>query len=401
MLGKTVLLYTADSAGARRVTTCLRAAGTEVVVSDALITARDLISMRAVDLVLFDYALAADLSALAWAAAEHVPIVVLSENDTPEVHVDVICDHHIPHLLARSGQDSLFTGALREIVITTEKILRHDIFGADKYLPEFGVDLSTYEVHGATDRDELVECVHDYLGWLGAGREVRTAMSTVVDELVTNAVYNAPRDEHGRPRYASMDRREKVELDPWERAQVRFGSDGTQFVFSISDWFGALGPARIRSGLRRCTSAGEQFERKAGGAGLGLYTVLQSVGQLVINVEPGKRTEVIAIVDISNRMRGIRQGGHSLHLFTQRPAAEQHAGDTVVVSEELRRDLLASVTKNRGRGQVIPLVQPKRVAAAVPRQRGETLPDVPSARRQAARLPGAELVTGRGAKAVS
>lgn len=390
MLGKTVLLYTADSAGARRVTTCLRAAGTDVVVSDAVLTARNLIAARAVDLVLFDYALAWDLGALAWASADQVPIVVLSSDDAPEVHVDVICDHHIPHLLARSGEEGVLTGALREIVITTEKILRGDIFGADKYLPQFGVDLSTYEIQSAADRDELIDCVQDYLGWLGAGREVRTAMSTVVDELVTNAVYNAPRDEHGRPRYASTDRRDKIVLDPWERAQVRFGSDGTHFVFSISDWFGALGPERIRSGLRRCTSSGEQFERKAGGAGLGLYTVLQSVGQLVINVEPGKRTEVIVIVDISNRMRGIRQGGHSLHLFTQRPAAEQESADTVVVSPELRRELLAQVSCDRGRGQVIPLVRPKPVAPEVRRQRLETQPDIPSVRRKP-RAPSADV----------
>jgi hypothetical protein len=363
MLGKAILLFTSDRAGGRRLTTSLRAAGSEVVVVDSAATARDLIAARAVDLVLFDYSESWDLPELAWTAAGRVPFVVLSGESDASVLLEVVCDLGISHLLSSGADGSAGLAAMdvRDVVVTAEKILRGDIFGAAKYLPDFGVDLSSYEVRGADDRDELIECVQDYLGWLGAGRDMIQAMGLVVDELVTNAVYNAPRDEHGAPRYASTDRRHKIQLDPWERAQVQFGSDGRMFVFSISDWFGGLTPARIRAGLRRCLSAGDQIEQKAGGAGLGLYTVLQSVTQLIINVDPGRRTEVIAIVDLTQRMRGVRAGGHSIQLFTREGEADARrtGADTVVVSDELRSELLSALAPQKQRGVVIPLVEPK------------------------------------------
>ncbi len=362
MLGKSILLYTRDRSGARRLCTCLRAAGNEVAQVNSPATARELIGARAVNLVLFDYAERDDLDELAWAAYERVPFAVLSTSIDPDALLECVCDLAVPHFVSSGGGgDGLASFDAREVVVTAEKILRNDIFGAKKYLPDFAVNLSTVPVRGADDRDDVIDCVQDYLGWLGAGRDIRQAMGLVVDELVTNAVYNAPRDERGRARYARCDRREKIVLDPWEHAQVEFGSDGRLFVLSVTDWFGALGPRHIRAGLRRCFGADDPIEQKAGGAGLGLYTVLSSVSQLVVNVQAGRRTEVIAIVNLTSRMRGVRERGHSLHLFThEEAAAEAHAGDSVVVAPELRRELFSTLAARGRKAEVVPLLQPIR-----------------------------------------
>ena len=48
---------------------------------------------------------------------------------------------------------------------------------------------------------------------LGCNERVVELVETVADELVTNAIYNAPRTPEGEPKYARRSRRDPVELE--------------------------------------------------------------------------------------------------------------------------------------------------------------------------------------------
>ena len=370
MLGKTILLCTDDRAAAKRLAGHLRGAGNEVLIAQAAHAAADLTAAGAVDLVLVD-ASAAHAGDVLDAAKGRAPAVVISARAEPTLMLDFVCEREVEHFLARDGEaDGSLDDLGREVVVTAEKILRADLFGIEKYLPAFGVELSVAEVRGATDRDGIVECLKDHVEWLGGGREAALAVTAIADELITNAVYDAPRDAGGRARYHATDRREKVQLEPWEYVQVRWGSDGDVLAIAVTDWFGALRPEHIRNGLRRCLTAGDQIEQKAGGAGLGLYTALAYATQLVINVDRGQRTEIIALVDLRRR-KGARRAGASLHLFfddsrARTAEATDATPASVVVAESLLvelRERLAPVKKKAP--EVVALVQPKRRSQTV------------------------------------
>ncbi len=365
MLGKTILLYSNDKNGGRRLSGHLRAAGNEVIAVDDATTARDLVGARAVDLVFVDGA-APDPHAVVTAARGTIPAVVLSTAGDPAVMLDFVCTHEVEHFLARSGDggDSLDELA-REVVVTAEKILRADLFGLEKYLPSFGLELTTSEIRGASDRDDVVTAIGAHVDWLGAGTEARRAVEAVADELVTNAVYDAPRDVDGRPRYLAVDRRQKVVLDPWELVTVRWGSDGDQLAISVTDWFGALRPEHVRAGLRRCLAEADPIEQKAGGAGLGLYTALAYSSQLVVNIDRGTRTEIIALIDLRRRAHGARRGGRSLHLFCEDTRAHATLAPdatpvTIEVSDTMRVELRATLAPRKRRADVIPLTRGRR-----------------------------------------
>jgi len=374
MLGKTILLCTADRGATRTLTGHLRGAGNEVLAAADGAAACDLVAARAVDLVLVDSAEPA-AGRLIDAASGRAPVVVLSAGGDAAILLDLVCDRGVEHVLARDGGG--LDDLAREVVVTAEKILRGDLFGIEKYLPGFGVELATAEVTNATDRDRLVETIGDHAEWLGAGREARRAIAAIVDELVTNAIYDAPRDAAGRPRYLSVDRRTKIQLAPWEHVLVRWGSDGEVLALSVTDWFGALRPEHVRSALRRCLTEGDQIEQKAGGAGIGLYTALAHAGQLVVNIDRGERTEIIAIVDLRRRAAGARRAGRSLHLFFDDSRAR--AGEvadaspiSVQVSESMLVELREKLAPQKRRSEVVPLVRPKRSPTV--RARGTTAP---------------------------
>ena len=368
MLGKSVLLHTRDRNGARSITRALRAAGNEVARTDSAVASASLICARAVDLVLVDHHSAVELNQILASADRTIPVIVLAASPDPALLLDIVCDQRARHILAHAGggEHPLRSIDQREVVITVEKILRRDIFGLGKYLPEFAVDVSACDVQVSSDRDVVVENVQDYLLSMGGGRHLAAAMGSVADELTTNAIYNAPRDSAGRPRYARLSRRHKLTLAANELVRVRFASDGKWFVLSVTDRFGSLRAEHIRSGLRRCLSARDPIRRLPGGAGLGLYTALNSSSQLIFNIDPGVRTEVIAIVDLTRRMRGVHEHGHSLHLFTEvspaspvpRPVPIAMTSPNVVLSESLRVDLRSKLAVGRGQ-PVLSLLRPE------------------------------------------
>ena len=55
----------------------------------------------------------------------------------------------------------------------------------------------------------------------------------------------------------------------------------------------------------------------AGLAGLGLYLVLANVASLIVNVAPGRETEVVCLFDLakSSAKGAIASGVRSLHVF--------------------------------------------------------------------------------------
>jgi len=354
MLGKSVVLFTRDKRGARPILTALRAAGNEAVVADDEGDALQLLAGKAVDLAVLDSADPDQVGRLVDGCEASRPIVVVARGASEAALRDIIGLHGVEHILGSADA--------REIATTVEKILRADTFGVDKYLAGFGVDKLTYEIECAEDRDEVVAAVRDYVVALGAGKEVAVAMSMVADELTTNAVYNAPCDERGESRYAARDRRDKIVLDPWEYARVDFGCDGRDFVIAVTDSFGSLSPSRIRSRLSRCLGQGGEIEHKAGGAGIGLYSVFTSVNQLVFNLAPGVCTQVIAVADITGRMRGIRERGQSFHLFIDgSTTADDREGipESVMLSDSMRvamRDEFASLHRAPA---VVPLIDRK------------------------------------------
>jgi len=89
---------------------------------------------------------------------------------------------------------------------------------------------------------------------------------TIVDELVTNAIYNAPRDDAGRAKYAKMSRRDPVTLEDEEVGCLEFACDGDYIAISQVDPFGALTQDTIVTYLNRClVKSDEQISESSAG----------------------------------------------------------------------------------------------------------------------------------------
>jgi hypothetical protein len=160
----------------------------------------------------------------------------------------------------------------------------------------WGAQAFATEIRDITSRDAAVAHVVGLCsGPLRSGKRVADAAGEVLHELLTNAMYDAPIDVEGRPRYA-QDRTAPIELPPRDQVVFRFGSDGLRLALEVEDRFGRLTRADLRRSLLQGASG--QVRREAGGAGIGLSLVCRACPILQIDVEPGVRTRITALLDL-------------------------------------------------------------------------------------------------------
>lgn len=145
---------------------------------------------------------------------------------------------------------------------------------------------------------------------LSCSGRIADGIGEVVHEMITNAMYDAPVDELGRTRYAH-DRTAHIELPTEDRVTFRYGTDGLRLVVEASDRFGRLRRADFARSLRRAATG--QVNRGEGGAGIGLSMVCRTAATVQVDVEPGVRTRVTAVLELDpSRSEGGARPGRSL-----------------------------------------------------------------------------------------
>jgi len=191
-------------------------------------------------------------------------------------------------------------------------LLRGNIFGLEKYFP-WGLEPRRFYLRTSSQKDEALREAEAYAAEVGIRSRFATLLCTVVDELVSNAIYHAP---VGQGRHAHVRRDQEVTLDQAEAIEVKLVCDGRRLGVSVADPFGTLTRERLLAYLSKCFRKGaDQIDEKEGGAGLGLYCVFQSLSHLVVNISPGKQTEVVGLIDVGGSFRDFAARNKSFNVF--------------------------------------------------------------------------------------
>ncbi len=202
-----------------------------------------------------------------------------------------------------------------DVISAARKLLWGGASGPECYLREGAQTWSLSLVH-SRDKALAFQLCRDLGPQLGLGKRKREALETIAEEFITNALYNAPVDETGTRRFAHLNRKAEVSLDTGHVIRVVLASDGDRVAISVTDPFGSLRADTVPSYLSKCFQRGEdQVNSKAGGAGLGLYFVYQSVSHLAVNIVPGRSTEMLGFIDLAATAGAIQRRAHSFGLF--------------------------------------------------------------------------------------
>lgn len=223
-------------------------------------------------------------------AAIAAPVVIVGDDLDDDAVIAAMLDAPVSHLVADPRD--------RDLGITSAKLASGDLFGLEKYLAG-GAAVGERAIAGDADRRNAIGAVCAWAEALGARRPLVHRLAGVVDELMMNALHDTP--AAGAP-----------------RAVLRWGADDRAIAISVGDAYGALHQRDVIDHVRRARRERGRPLPGIGaprGAGIGFYLVLASVASLVVNVEAGRRTEVVCLFDRTTPGRPAAPRARSLHVF--------------------------------------------------------------------------------------
>lgn len=254
-----------------------------------------------------------DLTEYARSKNDKTRFVFVTSDDIPN-YVPILLGHSlVPNVVSRDENDRQFT--IKNYVTTISKLASGNYFGLEKYIA-WGVEVKQMEVAASSQRTELIQKMDEYFAKAGVRAANRGRCSVVAEELLMNAIYDAPKDSSGQPLYNHKARTEEVILHEVHRPIFRFATDGVLMAISIEDPFGGLDVRTLFRYLEKCyTSSGSLNDGRAdkGGGGRGLHQIIENSDLVVFNVDLGKRTEVIALLN-TDQKSGV-QRNPNLHFF--------------------------------------------------------------------------------------
>ncbi len=200
------------------------------------------------------------------------------------------------------------------LLTTLTKLATQDLFGLQKYL-SWGADIISRPISKSADREPLKQEMIAHFKSRGIRGSLLDRCQVSAEELLMNAIYDAPVDASGQHIYNHLPRTTAVNLSPSQFGTFCYATDGIYLGISVEDPFGALTPKVLIKYLRSCYSgaAGSLNDNK-GGAGRGLHQIIESADLTVFNVQSRSRTEAICLWNLENSSQK-RITQPTLHFF--------------------------------------------------------------------------------------
>jgi hypothetical protein len=179
------------------------------------------------------------------------------------------------------------------------RVLAGDIFGLEKHVP-WGAQIHSFLVGDYQEKSLCIAQISEFAESMSVRRKYRESIEQCLDEMLMNALYDAPVDEQGRPIFSDIPTKTRISLRVEQKVVIQYACDGKQFVVGVRDAFGRLERHVVLAYLYKCLHSEQQIDRKTGGAGLGLYLIANSSTGVYFNVLPGVATEAVCTFDLES-----------------------------------------------------------------------------------------------------
>jgi diguanylate cyclase (GGDEF)-like protein len=282
-------------AAATRVLKSMRA---DVSIFDTASEALDPSALEGIDVTLISESLLESevgktlLLSRARQAAER--LIVINESLDRDRAIEMISSKRFEHLIPsrQSSEEALFA--------TLQKLLRNDHFGIKRYLLP-GADTKLWTLTEVHEKNYVLTGVRTIATEVSCHPRLIDLLIAGVDEMLINAFYRAPA--------ASLDSIGKKPVT------VECGSDGRLLAVGVSDEHGQLKTEDIYESLAVTPKERSKINLDDSSAHLGFRMMLSNLSHLAINVDPGRRTEIVGLMDLRKSLREHRSSAPGLGVF--------------------------------------------------------------------------------------
>jgi anti-sigma regulatory factor (Ser/Thr protein kinase) len=158
-----------------------------------------------------------------------------------------------------------------------------------QYSWEKGTATITATVKSSKDRFDIIKMILARPEF-GTRRDLKERVQTVLEELLTNAIFHSYNNADGSPKYRRLD---AISLAQTEWVHVEAKIDEAGICLKVKDAGGSHRFKDISDALARCYLQKEsQIQTKEGGAGLGLYMIFDAATHWKIFSRPNRDTTI-------------------------------------------------------------------------------------------------------------
>jgi hypothetical protein len=214
----------------------------------------------------------------------------------------------VSHLFGMSGTHTL-ADMKAYLVASIEK----KFWTAETFINPPATKKSHTEFHSSDHLDEQIESAIQTHDLSNTFEGFRAILIQILNESLTNALYNAPIDSNGNFLHRHQNRREVITSEQKKCPTIDIVEDEDKIVLSIRDYYGTL----TKEVIDHYLTHGEVAE-KDGGAGVGMFIVLKHAHKMIINLDPGKMTEFIIVLHKFKRFYHYQTLEKSFHLYQRK-----------------------------------------------------------------------------------
>lgn len=164
-------------------------------------------------------------------------------------------------------------------------------FGVERYLSD-GAKCQSIQLKKSIEKNLVIDALQEYLARWGMNSRAAGLIVNAADELMLNAIYDAPVDDLGKPLYSTLPRNTSLDLPEKGYVNVKIAHDDDTIAISATDQYGSFDRQRLLSVLARDYQV-EEFKVKSNvaGSGLGLVESFSNSAGAILVCEPGVKTE--------------------------------------------------------------------------------------------------------------
>jgi hypothetical protein len=181
-------------------------------------------------------------------------------------------------------------------------------FGIDKYFPQ-GATSQKISLKRSVQKTAAVDAIQNYFVKQNVTGRLAALVAQATDELLMNAIFDAPVNASGQPYRRTQSRGADFELSDREIVDVSIMSNSEYIGVCVTDQFGSLRKDVILNFLRKdYHDQAYTIRRSDPGAGLGLNGTIQAGLSLVFVAKKNVKTEVMLFFPNSRSYKEFREG---------------------------------------------------------------------------------------------
>lgn len=183
----------------------------------------------------------------------------------------------------------------------------------EKNLTEFW-----HQIRSSDHKETVLDQVRNYCQKLTKSSTLLNEISLAADELLTNAIFNAPFVDQENSHHGIDRQNAKVDLHDPHRAELFIAHDEGRIVLGCRDSYGSLNWLNLLKRIRGCFRQGadSMMNFGDGGAGIGSYMVFNSCHSYYLAVCPKQMTLICCSFLRSGSLVARENAPKNLHCFT-------------------------------------------------------------------------------------